>query len=207
MPPKRLTRDESRVRTRERLLEAAAELFAERGVNGASVEQIAEHAGFSRGAFYGNFADKHELVVALLKQRTAHEIAEVGALRTSSADETMDRLRDWNIERARNLDGWFALRTELALYALRNPAARPMVGEVEQLARVAVEEGVRHRFAVLGLEPPADPAFIALIIHSLQDGLLLQRFLAPEGTNDGVVVDAVQLVMRALAALSVTSGR
>ncbi|WP_370945279.1 TetR/AcrR family transcriptional regulator [Amycolatopsis sp. cg5] len=207
MPPKRLTRDESRARTRERLLDAAAELFAERGVNGASVEQIAEHAGFSRGAFYGNFADKHELVVALLKQRTEREIAEVGALRAASADETMDRLREWNVERALNLDGWFALRTELALYALRNPESRPMVGDGERLAREAVEAGVRHQFEVLGLAPPADPAFIALIVHSLQDGLLLQRFLAPDGTSDGVVVDAVQLVMRALAALSATSGR
>src|SRR3954471_10523442 len=67
---KRLTREESREQTRERLLAAAAELFAERGVNGTSVEQIAERAGYTRGAFYGNFDGKPELLVALLRQRT-----------------------------------------------------------------------------------------------------------------------------------------
>ncbi|MEV7042684.1 TetR family transcriptional regulator [Amycolatopsis sp. NPDC051061] len=68
MTGKRLTRAESRERTKDRLLAAAAELFAGRGVNGTSVEQIAERAGYTRGAFYGNFEDKHELVVALLER-------------------------------------------------------------------------------------------------------------------------------------------
>ena len=81
----RMTRAESRQQTRERLLAAAAELFAERGVNGASVEQIAERAGYSRGAFYGNFTDKHELAVDLLKQRTLQELEEVTD-RTSGED-------------------------------------------------------------------------------------------------------------------------
>jgi AcrR family transcriptional regulator len=202
---KRLTREESRERTRERLLAAAAELFAERGVNGTSVEQIAERAGYSRGAFYGNFDGKPELVVALLRHRTQQEAEEVAALRdgAGSFDETMDRLRDWNAERAKHLDEWFALRTELSLYALRNPEARPVVGEGEAAIRRLVEGAVSGEFEKRGVTPPADPAFLALIVHALEDGLLRQRFLSPEGTSDEVVVDAVQLLMRALTALAV----
>jgi AcrR family transcriptional regulator len=204
VPEKRLTRGESRERTKGRLLTAAAELFAERGVNGASVEQIAERAGFSRGAFYGNFADKHELVVALLAQRTEKEIDEVRALRegAGSTAEMLDRLREWNTRRARNLDGWFTLRTELSLYALRNPETRPAVGKRERVARAAIEGGVVDHFASHGVVPPADPAFLALIIHALEDGLLFQRFLAPEGTSDEIVVDAVDFLMRAWVSLS-----
>ncbi|ALL79567.1 hypothetical protein AD006_30645 (plasmid) [Pseudonocardia sp. EC080610-09] len=52
--------------TRSRLLAAAAEVFAEAGLAGASVERIIERAGYTRGAFYGHFGDKNALVVAFL---------------------------------------------------------------------------------------------------------------------------------------------
>lgn len=207
MTAKRLTREESREQTRQRLLAAAAELFSERGVNGTSVEQIAERAGFTRGAFYGNFDGKHELVVELLRRRTRREAEEVAALRdgVGSFAEMMDRLRAWNVERAEHLAGWLTLRTELALYALRNPDARPLVGEGEKSTRALLETSVRTELAARGVEPPADPAFLALILHALEDGLLLQRFLSPEGTGDEDVVDAVQLLMRSWTALSRSS--
>ncbi|MBF4568074.1 TetR/AcrR family transcriptional regulator [Plantibacter sp. VKM Ac-2880] len=54
-----------RQRTRERLVDAAYEVFAELGVHAASVEQISERAGFTRGAFYSNFDSKEELFFAL----------------------------------------------------------------------------------------------------------------------------------------------
>jgi AcrR family transcriptional regulator len=53
-----------RGRTRVRLLDAAVDVFAERGVEGATVEQICERAGFTRGAFYSNFSTKEELLLA-----------------------------------------------------------------------------------------------------------------------------------------------
>jgi AcrR family transcriptional regulator len=56
-----------REHTRERLVAAAIQVFAERGVIGASVEAICEHAGFTRGAFYSNFSDKDELVLGVLQ--------------------------------------------------------------------------------------------------------------------------------------------
>lgn len=97
------------------------------------------------------------------------------------------------------------MRTELALYALRNPDARPLVGEGEKSTRALLETSVRTELAARGVEPPADPAFLALILHALEDGLLLQRFLSPEGTGDEDVVDAVQLLMRSWTALSRSS--
>jgi AcrR family transcriptional regulator len=56
-----------REHTRERLVAAAIQVFAERGVIGASVEAICEQAGFTRGAFYSNFSDKDELVFGVLQ--------------------------------------------------------------------------------------------------------------------------------------------
>lgn len=188
----RLSRSEKRAQTRQRLLSSAATLFAELGVNGASVEQIAEDAGYSRGAFYGNFANKHELVVELLEQRTARELDEVTAI----AAEAMpfDALREWHRERASNLAGWLSLRTELLLYAIRNPEFRPRLAQRERVALEAHTASIEKSFS--GTEPPATPEFLALIMHALEDGLLFQRMLHPEDVSDEVVVDAAELLLR-----------
>lgn len=61
----------SREHTRERLIEAAFEVFAEIGLKAASVEQITERAGFTRGAFYSNFESKVELFFAIADEKFA----------------------------------------------------------------------------------------------------------------------------------------
>lgn len=64
-----------RAQTRERLMAAAHTVFAEHGVEGASVEEICERAGFSRGAFYSNFNDRSELVLAMIRQNSLDQLA------------------------------------------------------------------------------------------------------------------------------------
>ncbi len=59
------TSTRSRENTRARLLDAAAQVFAEVGLEGASVEAVCDRAGFTRGAFYSNFASKDELFLEL----------------------------------------------------------------------------------------------------------------------------------------------
>lgn len=201
---KRLTREESRQLTRDRLLAAAAELFTERGVNGTSVEQIAERAGYTRGAFYGNFEDKNALVAELLRQRTHRELDEVRHLTADAPSfaDALDRLRAWNRDRAQHLPEWLALRMELVLHALRNEELRPLLGERELLARDAHATGLEQAFAANGVAPPADPASLALIVHALEDGLLIQRLLTPEGVQDDIVVDAFDLLLRSWTALA-----
>ncbi|PPJ18211.1 TetR family transcriptional regulator [Nocardia nova] len=190
----RLSREQSRQQTRDRLLDAAAELFAERGVNATSVEQIAERAGYSRGAFYGNFADKHELTLELLTRRTQRELEEVAALDHTNREP----LREFNRSRARHLDEWLALRLELVLHILRNPELRSRLAERELTARKAIATGITRELP----HPPADPAFLALIVHALEDGLLVQKLLTPTGIPDDIVVDAYELLIAAWSALA-----
>ncbi len=64
-----------RAQTRQRLMTAARVVFAEHGVEGASVEVICERAGFTRGAFYSNFADRSDLVLAIIEQGIAFQFA------------------------------------------------------------------------------------------------------------------------------------
>src|SRR4051794_20218096 len=77
----RLSRAQSQARTRAEILDAAALIFAERGFLGASVEAITETAGYSRGAFYSNFASKEELFAELLQDRVYTRYREMAAPR------------------------------------------------------------------------------------------------------------------------------
>ena len=69
----RISRKESQLQTRERLLDAALEVFSRRGYYAASVDEIAAEAGYSKGAVYSNFSNKEELFLALIDRRFAKD--------------------------------------------------------------------------------------------------------------------------------------
>ncbi|MDP3905981.1 TetR/AcrR family transcriptional regulator [Novosphingobium sp.] len=123
MRTQRLSRSESQAQTRGRLTQAARHEFARRGVAAASIDRISERAGYSRGAFYSNFADKHELLLELQAQHQAAEIDVWQALLDTAGPLTdvLPALRDRFDAFARDADG-FLFSTELQLEALRNPA-------------------------------------------------------------------------------------
>lgn len=77
----------SRENTRARLLDAAAEVFAEVGLDAASVEAVCDRAGFSRGAFYSNFASKGELFLALVERSSSQKL-DLVADRVRALDRT-----------------------------------------------------------------------------------------------------------------------
>lgn len=79
-----------RERTRQRLLDAAAEVFAEVGLDAASVEAICERAGFTRGAFYSNFDSKDELFLELAT-RVSNQKLEAVSARARALEVATDR--------------------------------------------------------------------------------------------------------------------
>jgi AcrR family transcriptional regulator len=133
-----------RAQTQERLMAAAAQVFAERGIIGASVEEICESAGFTRGAFYSNFADKDELVLALIRQSiktryaaAEHAIAQTKATpgRQDAADLVSSALAAF-AEAGRSGRETILTERELLLYAARQPALRaPYLAFVEECDR------------------------------------------------------------------------
>lgn len=119
-----------RTQTRERLMAAATEVFAERGVNGASVEEVCEAAGFTRGAFYSNFPDKDALVLAMIQADMAAGFAAaeqaVGELGTQdglrSPAELVSRALDRIYLAGRTTRAGVLAQHELMLHAARVPA-------------------------------------------------------------------------------------
>ena len=180
---RRLTREESHARTRELLLESASRLFAELGVEATPVEAIAEHAGFSRGAFYSNFANKDELVVSLIQSYTEAHLAqseEIAAAASSSGTVLFQAL----FERAqqRRLDRpWEALLfIEFWLYAARNPTLLPTLQKRVDSRVKLIEKLVIERFERMGIDSPAAPDHVAAAVLAIDEGVSLLSMIDPD---------------------------
>lgn len=129
----------SRPATRERLLEAAREVFGERGIGGATVEEICERAGFTRGAFYSNFTRKEELVRILLEREEEQLLGQLGEI-VEAGLRSPDPLRDITEQLLAAVPqdrSTFLVRSELAVHAVRDPS----------VAREHVERQERFRHA------------------------------------------------------------
>lgn len=149
-----------RAETRTRLLDAAIEVFAEEGLQGAAVETICSRAGFTRGAFYSNFSSKEQLFLALLERefdRRARDLAEKAeeiepALRANAGCISPPEAANYIVQffaPASDATAWFALEIEFLLLAMRDPSLAPghhefmdrfyanIAGAVEHVIRAA----------------------------------------------------------------------
>ncbi|MFJ6678561.1 TetR/AcrR family transcriptional regulator [Microbacterium sp. NPDC091382] len=138
----------SRENTRARLLEAAHEVFAEVGLDAASVETICERAGFTRGAFYSNFESKDELFLALITQLSEDKLDEVSVRvkRLSGTEDPIDLVRQIaDMSLAERMEP--ELLSEVRTQALRDPRLAEaflawraqMLGRVETIIREVSE--------------------------------------------------------------------
>src|SRR3546814_330344 len=115
--------------TRQRLLDAAAEVFAEVGLDATSVEAVCERAGFTRGAFYSNFASKEEmfleLAAAVAEERVAEFEERVAQLEGEGALDVTSQTAVALVERVLDLPGddrlGVLLMSKVRMPALRNP--------------------------------------------------------------------------------------
>src|SRR5437588_12440714 len=80
VPAEKLTPERRRQLTRDALLDAAEDVFVKKGVGGASMEQIAAEAGFSRGAIYSNFGNKDDLLRAVIDRFVTRQFAQYSAV-------------------------------------------------------------------------------------------------------------------------------
>src|SRR6478752_8266681 len=185
-PATRLTREQSKANTRERLLAAARRVFARSGFHGASVEEIASMAGFSTGALYSNFDGKEDLFLVLMEREIAAHAREISAAvrdRASVAERATGGARQWMamIEREPEL---LLLFMEFWAYGVRDAQVRPKVAarfaQVRQMLTKLVEDGVRE--FDLELEIPAEQ--LAVAIDALADGIARQKLADPGAVPD-----------------------
>jgi AcrR family transcriptional regulator len=202
MDRKRLTREEGRAQTHARLLEAAEELFIKKGIEEVTIEDVAETAGFSRGAFYSNFKSKDELICAVLDARYNRNNGEIERL---FADEMspMERLAaicSFYFKLACDLSGC-AFWMSMQLYALRHERVRPKVLELLQIERAQMVEYVRRIFAELGKAPPAPPEVIAFGLLAQAYGVAISQIVDPSSISVDQIEQALGLYFDRLVGL------
>jgi AcrR family transcriptional regulator len=191
------TQQERKAETRARLLAAAADLFAEQGIDAVSVDAVAEAAGRTSGAVYAHFGSKQGLLLALLESMKdsvlAVLLAEVAL--TRSPQEQLAAV--W----ANVADGsgggagpWHLLEHELWLRAVRDPEVAEVLRSRNAEARHFTACRLEEWTAAVGAHPSAAPDDLAVLVRALLVGLAMQRHLEPATVGD-------ELALRGLAAL------
>lgn len=178
----RLTRAEAKARTREALLEAAARVFATHGFHGASIDVVAEEAGYTKGAVYAHFSTKDELYLALLDRHLASDAPPSVAMLESGAaiediaaeiehglPEELEKMRDWGI-----------LTYEFVLHAMRDEQVRLRLAERFDRACEEYERSLEKRFRARGEPLPKDLTQRARGLMAFENGLSLLGLVSPK---------------------------
>ena len=176
----RPTRDD----TRDKLFEAAARIFEEQGIGGASIEAIAAAAGFTRGAFYSNFKSKDELIIAMLEdhvEQTVRRNLDLLARHENIADfiealRTMDRSLQDPLGRSP------LLHMEMILFVARAEKRRPELAKRLRARRQLITDIVETALKNAGRSGSLNPAWTGAILLALEDGFRLHRLIDPETT-------------------------
>ena len=195
---KRLTRQESQARTRALLLEVATQEFLAHGYTGTSLEKIAELAGFSKGAVYGNFAGKDELCLAVLQNHFFALLQTFVGEFAAGGDTIEDRLvvlEQW-LETLLADDDWQVLAVEFAVHARRNPKIMQQVAAQERMVRAAITTLLSQQIRQLGVQPILPPEQLGIVLVSVVGGIAVQRLIDP-AIPTSLITDAVKALFRA----------
>ncbi|GAA4686527.1 TetR family transcriptional regulator C-terminal domain-containing protein [Nocardioides nanhaiensis] len=191
---RRPTREE----VRAALLEAAARVFARQGIDGASVDDVAAAAGFTKGAVYSNFGSKDGLVAALLD-------AKVSTYLVQGLDAVADTERPL-AERARALgdrltavdqeqEDWTLLFLELWQRAVRSPGGQEAFRRRRRELHAAVTQAVVEHTDGAGIPATLSPDELATLLMALTNGLALERLGDPAAVPDDLLGRVLALVI------------
>jgi AcrR family transcriptional regulator len=198
----RLTRAEKKAETRQALLDAAGRVFARRSFHGASVDEIAEEAGFSKGAVYSNFASKEDLFLALLERRIDERITEIARVVESDApvEQQLNEAARGFIDFVGEDSAWALLFTEFWAYAVRDPELRPRIAARLENMRSKLADLIERRSAELGLELPRPPYELALTIMAMANGMAMEKLVDPDGVAGDLYGWSLVVLFKGLAA-------
>jgi AcrR family transcriptional regulator len=183
-----LTPERRRAMTREHLLRAAAEVFARDGFYGASLDEVAAAAGFTKGAVYSNFKSKEDLFLAVLDDRIERQMAAfTGAIGdgTRPPDITQPVIHGV-IDRTWDESG-SVLYLEFLVYASRHPEAQRKLAELQRRLDSAIAGLIAADYERSGTRPRYPVDVLATISHSLFEGLSLRRLVDPASVTPKTV--------------------
>ena len=176
-----------RENTRARLLAAALDVFAERGVKRVTVDELVAAAGFTRGAFYSNFSSIDEVFFAVFEDQAERMLAAVraaiaaipeGEFSLESFGTILDSVHSFGRQ-------WYLVHNEFVLLALRNEEAREVLAEHSRRFRAELVDVIGDVLSRLDRRPtiPLDQVTetaVALYMHSIAQEHLGEETLGPD---------------------------
>jgi len=196
-----LTAERRRAMTRQHLLDAAAVVFARHGFHGATLDEVASTAGFTKGAVYSNFKNKDDLFLALLDDRVTRQLAVVSDVLEGGPHEAVQqfpRIREllgadvfWD-------DDFATLYLEFVLYARRHPEAQAKLAASARRSRALVRQVIDEELSALGTAPAYDTEHLAEISLALFGGLGVDRLVDPASVTETTLDTALTLLYDAL---------
>ncbi|GAA5143695.1 TetR/AcrR family transcriptional regulator [Nocardioides marinquilinus] len=168
---------------RRALLDAAAHEFARRGIDGASVDDVAAAAGFTKGAVYSHFGSKDGLVDALVEDRTTAYL-EAGLTAVDGLEGALDvrarALGDRLSAVGTEQGDWHLLFFELWQRAVRAAEPGGVLGRQRDALRAAVADAISEHAESAGATLPLPAADLALVVMALTNGLAVERLVGPD---------------------------
>ena len=190
------TQEERKAETRARLLTAAAQLFAEQGIDAVSVDAVAESAGRTSGSVYAHFGSKQGLLLALLDS-WRDSVLTVLLAEVAVTESPLGQLAAvWSNVGSGAEDGpaWSLLEQELWLRAARDAEVAEVLRARNAEARGSTARRLTGWATAVDAQPVAGPAELAVLVKALLTGLAMQQRLEPGSVPD-------ELAVRGLAAL------
>jgi AcrR family transcriptional regulator len=193
----RITRAEQQQQTREDILAAADRLFVEQGFHATSVEQIAQAAGYTKGAVYSNFDAKEDLFFAVYEARVDAAVAKLGR-DLAEADDVRTVIEsatsDTGTRRGRD-DRWLATFFEFWAHVVRRPSLRTRFAEIHARAQEPFDAALVRLADEHGIELPVKPRSLAAALIAMSVGLALERLVQPEVVEGQLGARVVGLVL------------
>ena len=202
------TPERRRQQTRDLLVDAAAQVFARRGFEAAALEEIAEVAGYSRGAIYKNFGGKEELFLAVNQRMNERALAHFGELveelgASFERSSIPDLAAEWRRMFLRDAE-IYVLGLEFNLYVLRHPELKPKVVERSRQNVEMIAAFMEEQSGKAGVALPYPAPILASLLASASDGFQLRTHFDPEGPD--LIEPFLDLFMRALSVSSDATG-
>lgn len=198
-----------RIQTTERLLDAALSVFAERGVGAATVEQVCERAGFTRGAFYSNFESWDELYLGILR-REYLRVGDTGNRLMADLQAEVYCRHEGDlvtptvqafVQAAGHDAAHVMALIDLRQYAARNPVLWPGLLEVSEQMRRVLRELVEALLPAVGLRLRVDPDIAITALIALYESVGVGCVISGEDLEQTVTKALVDLLEGLLAPL------
>jgi AcrR family transcriptional regulator len=176
----RLSRAEQNERNRASVLAAARRVFLARGYHAATLDEIADEAGFSRGVVQSRFGNKADLFLALLEERITERAAENMRLAEGHSGAAGTRvLREHAARRNRAQLDWGLLLIEFRVHAARDPDLSRRYAALHARTREALAGVITDLYRRAGQPPPLAPAQMAQMILAIEAGIRLEQAVQP----------------------------